>query len=258
MAYAVDEQLLSHNRPGTPLEPQGIVIHATDTPGATAQNEHDYFNSGDRQASAHYFVDWAEIIRTIPENERAWHAGPTANSRFLSVEMCEPGGIDQSWKFDRIWQHTVWLVADACVRYGWNTENNVFSHRGISAMYHETDHTDPIQFLAEYGKKWDDLLVAIDAEIVNIKGAQNTVEKAILIFGSDDLPTARRLQNKIGNCAIFFRNADATAPADVKAAKQLFIVGGKEDGSDIDHPNKVPLAGANWFKTADKVADYLA
>jgi len=144
MSYIISEQLIKYNRSGEYLNPQGFVIHATDTLGATAQNEHDYFNSGDRQASAHYFVDWNQIIRCIPENEVAWHAGFTANHKFLSVEMCEP--INDSSKFQEVWNRTVWLVADACIRYGWNTNDNVFSHRGISYMYKETDHTDPIQF----------------------------------------------------------------------------------------------------------------
>jgi len=161
--YPILEQLIKFNRSWQPLSPQGFVIHSTATPGATAQNEHDYFNSGDRQASSHYFVDATGIIRCIPESERAWHAGATANSKFLSVEMCEVS------PFDQVWSKTVWLVADACVRYGWSTGPNVYSHRGISAMYGETDHTDPIQFLANNGKTWDQLLSAIDEEIVNIK-----------------------------------------------------------------------------------------
>lgn len=248
MAYSISEQLISYNRPGTPLTPQGFVIHCTDTPGATAQNEHDYFNSGDRQASAHYFVDASQIIRCIPENEIAWHAGPTANHKYLSVEMCEVE------PFDEVWKRTVWLVADACVRYGWNTADNVFSHRGVSAMYHETNHTDPIAFLASHGKTWEDLLAAIDVELLNLKGEQKKVDNAILVFSADDLPTARRLQGKIGNCAIFFRNSDGSAPEDVKAAKKLFVVGG---AGSVGHPNEILLQGADWFKTAEAVAKYI-
>ena len=161
--YPISEQLIKFNRSHQTLSPQGFVIHSTATPGATAQNEHDYFNSGDRQASSHYFVDATSIIRCIPESERAWHAGATANSKFLSVEMCEVS------PFAEVWNRTVWLVADACVRYGWATGPNVYSHRGISAMYGETNHTDPIQFLANNGKTWEQLLSAIDAEIENIK-----------------------------------------------------------------------------------------
>jgi N-acetylmuramoyl-L-alanine amidase len=161
--YQISEQLIKFNRSWSPLSPQGFVIHSTATPGATAQNERDYFNSKDRRASSHYFVDATGIIRCIPESERAWHAGATANSKFLSVEMCEVE------PFMQVWSRTIWLVADACVRYGWTTGPNVFSHRGISAMYGETNHTDPIEFLSKHDKTWDQLLSAIDAEIAYIQ-----------------------------------------------------------------------------------------
>lgn len=163
--YPISEQLINFNRSHQSLSPKGFVIHSTDTPNATAMNEHDYFNGGDRQASSHYFADATQIIRTIPENEVAWHAGPTANHKFLSVEMCE------TEPFAEVWARTVWVVADACVRYGWTTGPNVYSHRGISAMYGETNHTDPIQYLADHGKTWDQLLAAIDTGIANIKNA---------------------------------------------------------------------------------------
>lgn len=166
MPYPISEQLLKYNRSGRALKPVGFVIHSTATPNATAQNEHDYFNSGDRQASSHYFVDDKVIIRTIPESEQAWHAAQTANSKYLSAEMSE--FADQT-RFQEVWNKTVWLVADACVRYGWTTGPNVFSHRGISAMYGETNHTDPIQYLANHGKTWDQLLSDIDAMIVALK-----------------------------------------------------------------------------------------
>ncbi|ADY56633.1 N-acetylmuramoyl-L-alanine amidase family 2 [Syntrophobotulus glycolicus DSM 8271] len=164
----ISEKLISYNRPRTALEPKGFVIHSTASPGATAERIYGYFSSGDRQASSHYVADWTEIIRMIPESEVAWHAGPTANYRYLSIEMCEPKTKDPA-QFQEVWNRTVLLVAEACVRYGWNTTDNVFSHYGISMMYHETDHTDPRGFLESYDKKWDDLLKAIDNKIAELK-----------------------------------------------------------------------------------------
>ena len=163
MSYPISEQLISYNRSYQALSPQGFVIHSTATPNATAQNEHDYFNGGDRQASSHYFVDGSNIIRCIPESEQAWHAGQTANGKYLSVEICEVE------PFAEVWNRTVWLVADACVRYGWSTGPSVWSHRGISDLYKETDHTDPIAYLRRNEKIWNQLLAAIDAEIINLK-----------------------------------------------------------------------------------------
>ena len=191
--YPISEQLINFNRSHQTLSPSGFVIHSTATPNATAQNEHDYFNSGDRQASSHYFVDAGNIIRCIPESERAWHAGQTANSKFLSAEMCEVE------PFAEVWARTVWLVADACVRHGWATGPNVYSHRGVSAMYRETNHTDPIQFLANHGKTWDQLLAAIDDEIVNIKGVVKVAEVVQPVKGPiapDDIYVVSRVREQ--------------------------------------------------------------
>lgn len=245
-----------HNRPGTPLNPQGMVIHDTDDPGATDENEDDYFDNGYRAASAHTFIDWDSITEVIPENEEAWHAGPTADSLFLGLELCVPPTHDPT-KFAEVWKRGVWYTALKFVKHGWETGPGLWSHRGVSNRWRETDHQDPIAFFAEYGKSWDDFVADVNTMIVQLKNeAQGglTVEKAILIFSQDDLPTAKRLQGKIGNCAIFFRNSDGSAPADVKAAKQLFVVGG---AGSVGHPNEVILQGADWFKTADAVAKYL-
>ena len=169
--YLVKEQLLAHNRSYKALNPQGYVIHSTATPGATAQNEFTYFNGGDRKASAHYFVDWTDIIRTIPEKERAWHAGGTANKLYLSVEMCEPSGSDRG-KFAAVWKRTVWLVAEACIRYGWSAQK-VFSHQQISNMYKETNHIDPAPYFTQYGKTWEQFLQEV-TEMISILKTQNS------------------------------------------------------------------------------------
>jgi len=164
----IQEKLITRNRPYQSLDPKGFVIHATASSGGTAQVFYNYFNSADRQSSVHYVADWIEIVQLIPENEVAWHAGYTANHRYLSIEMCEPKGTNYD-QFREVWDRTVLLVADACVRYGWNVNDNIFSHYDISVTYNETDHVDPIGYLAKYGRTWDQLLEAIDNKIREIK-----------------------------------------------------------------------------------------
>lgn len=155
MSYPIQEQLLRYNRPGTIISPQGIVVHDTDDPGATAQNLHDYWNtSPTAQASAHYVIDWNTIIRLIPENEKAWHAGKTANNLYLSFEMCVPSSHDPE-KFKAVWDRAVWLTADILRRHNWSTDT-LFTHNDVSNMYRETDHTDPLAYFKEYGKSWSD------------------------------------------------------------------------------------------------------
>lgn len=258
MAYPISEQLISYNRSHKVLAPQGFVIHSTDTPGATAQNEHDYFNGGDRQASAHYLADWLQIIRMIPENEQAWHAGPTANGLYLSVEMCEPAGTNAA-QFTEVWNRTVWLVADACVRYGWSTGPNVFSHRGISAMYHETDHTDPITFLAQYGKTWEQLLAAIDAEIAVLKKPPTVVSpvkeetkvKYLVIYKYlEDARAAGYLADYL-HCPVAQWEKQLT-PDTLAAAETVFQVGGTALNSSVKL-----VSGEMAVDTARKVLDLI-
>ena len=249
MSYQVIEKLLDkYNRPRKGLTPLGFVVHSTATPGATAQAEFIYFNGADRQASAHYFVDWTEIIRTIPENEQAWHAGPTANRLYLSVEMCEPAGNDPA-KFAEVWGRTVWLVADACVRYGWGTGPNVFSHRGISQMYGETNHTDPIDFFSSYGRTWEQFLSAIDAEIAELKkpgeGDDFEMENVVVYYTAKDFSTAQMIADMYGGCATFCRNGQAAVHADAKKAKRIFTVGGPA----LNLPGEIYMSGNTAFDT---------
>lgn len=163
----IQNYITSSNRPGLNLSAQGIVVHSTANPGATAQNHHDHWQDHpSAKASAHAVIDWTCIMTLIPVSEVAWHAGPTANSRFLGVELCEPyDGDDDYVKFEQVWNRAVWFVAQKCLAYGWNTADNVFSHRGITQMYGDTDHIDPIPYFLKYGKTWDDFLAAVDQEM---------------------------------------------------------------------------------------------
>lgn len=161
-AVTVDRQYIGNNRSYRALKPRGLVIHSTANPGATAQNNRDYFNRVYVASSAHYFVDWNKTIQTIPEIEQAWHAGPYANHRYLSIEMCEPR--NNQAQFNKVYRNTVELAADMCKRYGWSA-SNIVSHSYISNTYHQTDHEDPIAFLRKYGKSWNTLINDIQKAI---------------------------------------------------------------------------------------------
>jgi N-acetylmuramoyl-L-alanine amidase len=73
-----------------------IVIHDTGntSKGAGADNHYRYFNGGNRNASAHYFVDDKEIIQTVEDANASWHCGDgkgkygITNSNSIGVEIC--------------------------------------------------------------------------------------------------------------------------------------------------------------------------
>lgn len=103
------------NRPGTRLQPSGVTVHRTGDDGATAKAIRDWFDRirPGAESSAHYVVDFdGTVIRCIPEDEVAWHAGPAANGRDIGIETCEP-------LTPQAYQATVALVADIHKRYGW-------------------------------------------------------------------------------------------------------------------------------------------
>ena len=112
------------------------------------------------------------IFRTLHQNEVAWHAGYTANHRFLSIEMCEPKSGNQA-QFNKVYWDTVDLAANICKRHGWST-NQIYSHRYCSWTWKQTDHEDPYAYLQKFGKSWDGLMRDIQARINGGGGSVTT------------------------------------------------------------------------------------
>lgn len=73
-----------------------IIIHYVGT-DSTAKNNADYFYGGDRQASAHYFVDDNSIWQSVEDFNGAWHIGNTVtdpnNKNSIGIEMCLVNGV---------------------------------------------------------------------------------------------------------------------------------------------------------------------
>ncbi|UZW13180.1 N-acetylmuramoyl-L-alanine amidase [Clostridium pasteurianum] len=71
-----------------------IVVHDTGNSTDTAENNASYFNGGDRQASAHYFVDDDSIVQVVEDSNAAWHCGDggmkygIGNHNSIGIEMC--------------------------------------------------------------------------------------------------------------------------------------------------------------------------
>lgn len=244
----------AYNRPGTPLNAQGMVVHDTDDPGATDENEDQYFRGGYKAASAHTFIDWDSITELIPDNEVAWHAGPTADSLYLGMELCVPPTHDPD-KFAEVWKRGVWYAALEFYKKGWSTGPDLWSHAGISKRYpKETDHQDPYAYFSEYGKTFSDFISDVDSMIDEMKNGGEVIKlTAVLLYTKDDFWPGSDVAAKNGNCAIFIRNDDHSIPKDAMNANPLFVVGGPATG----HPGEVLLSGKDKYDTAAAVKKYL-
>lgn len=78
MAIQINEKLIKYNfsnRNGEKIK--YIVIHDTGNTGvgADANAHYNYFNSGDRQSSADYFVDDKQALRVVKDTNYSWHCG---------------------------------------------------------------------------------------------------------------------------------------------------------------------------------------
>lgn len=83
-----------------------IVIHYTANDGDKAWNNANYFQTANRHASAHYFVDDNYVYQSVPDNYVAWSVGGSkyndcgktgggklygkcTNSNSINIELCD-------------------------------------------------------------------------------------------------------------------------------------------------------------------------
>ncbi|WP_294784324.1 peptidoglycan recognition family protein [uncultured Eubacterium sp.] len=157
----LDVELLTVNpysRPGTALEKvNGIVIHYTANPGATAIANRNYFenlkDTHTTKASSHFVVGLeGEIVQCIPTAEIAY-ASNDRNSDTISIECCyknEDGSFEQA-TYDSVIKLTAWL----CAKFGLTSEN-VIRH------YDVTGKLCPLYYV-EHEDAWTQLKKDVDS-----------------------------------------------------------------------------------------------
>lgn len=101
-----------------------IVIHYTGNNSDTARANANYFATGNRGASAHYFVDETSIYQSVQDSAAAWHVGKNygsnnlfgkcTNKNSLGIEMCSQGGKIPA----KTVKNTVSLVKELMSTYG--------------------------------------------------------------------------------------------------------------------------------------------
>ena len=75
--------------------PQYLVIHATGNSTDSDESNANYFCTGSRGASAHYFVDGDSITQVVKDGDSSWHCGDgkgaygITNKNSIGIEMCE-------------------------------------------------------------------------------------------------------------------------------------------------------------------------
>ena len=126
----INEKLVKYNfssRKGTSIK--YIVIHDTGntSKGADANAHFSFFNSADRQSSAHYFVDDTQVLRIIKDSDKAWHCGDgngkygITNENSLGIEIC----INMNGNFNIAFDKAAELTSFLMKKYNITLENVV-------------------------------------------------------------------------------------------------------------------------------------
>ncbi len=143
-------------------KPEGIVIHETNDPGATAEQEALYFNRDwDKMyCYVHAFVDSKMVIQMMTTNYGVWGAGPIANDRFVQVELCRESDRDdfaKSINNDAIYAARILHRYDLTpINATHDGKGTVWSHLAVSKFLGGTDHGDPDGYFALWGYTMDD------------------------------------------------------------------------------------------------------
>jgi len=266
MEFTIKQRFISKNRSYVPLKAIGTVVHETSDPGATDENEYNYFNTGNRGASAHAFVDRDSITQTIPWDEQSWHAGPTANTNFIGIELCH---YDDAESFKEVWKRAVWLFAYIqayILKRPSITKFNLMSHAEVSEKWHETNHTDPISYFGKFGKTVEDFRNEVQYEINNMLGQQiesAPVEKAV----NNDILQLQKTLNRLNITDGSFNKLvedGIQGPKTTEAVKKFQSIAGiKVDGiagtqtlNTINSIIKKPLLYTNSSGTAVRYLQY--
>ena len=135
----IQDRLLTINPYSRSGEKQGtiknIVVHWVGNANTSAIANRNYFenlkDTHSTYASSHYIIGLeGEVIRCIPDDEVAFHAGSySMNRKSIGIEDCHP---DWNGQFnEKTYNSLVELCASLCKRYGIDI-NNVIRHYDVT------------------------------------------------------------------------------------------------------------------------------
>jgi len=228
-------------------KPEGIVIHETadDHASATAENEAAYFNNNWNliESYVHAFVDNNEIINIHNTDYGVWGAGPTANAKYVQVELCHTHDGDA---FARSIANDAFYAASKLIQYKLPDTPGVtvVSHDQVSRMYHETDHTDPVGYFQQWGYSMNEMNDMIGYYYNNLKSTGSVYGGNGTNSPATTSPATTKPATNSGNTI------------NVKNDKGSFVplMAFNNDGSVSEVRNRALANHTPWY--SDKTRDY--
>jgi N-acetylmuramoyl-L-alanine amidase len=160
----IQKKFIKYNiSPRNGTKPHYIVIHDTGNTnkGANAIMHYNYFNGGNRSASADFFVDDSNIIQTVDYKVNySWHCGDgggkygITNKNSIGVEIC----INSDGNYTKAFQNAVELVAYL------SKELNIPFEK-IVRHYDASRKTCPASMSANNWSKWQEFKAAVNKQL---------------------------------------------------------------------------------------------
>lgn len=142
----------------------GLVVHSTATPGATADSWYSVWNKPGTNVAVHAFLDDDGVYQYLPFEQIAWHAGSPCNQTYIDFEICEPSGFkydnniitgynvsQQQAYFNKVWKNATVYSAYLCKTYDL-TANDILSHAEAGKKGIATNHGDPDHWFTLHNK----------------------------------------------------------------------------------------------------------
>jgi hypothetical protein len=171
--YPINTDIISNQKNRSNVkraETRFFVVHET-VSKADARRQLAYFNRFDVSANAHAFIDWNEVLLTLPVDEVAWSVGLPANNFTFNVELCHASNTEE---FAKEWAIATWYAAKWCIDGNRDPMTFIKSHDEIRREFGDTDHTDPNAYFSEYGKTMDDFRRDVAAIVNAARNPQKT------------------------------------------------------------------------------------
>ena len=234
----IEKKLIKYNF-STGNEPKYIVVHDTGNPGkgADADAHYRYFNGGNRNASAHYFVDDHSIIQTVEDANASWHCGDgkgqygITNYNSIGIEIC----INSDGDYNKAVQNTIELVKflmkkysiplDKVVRHydasrkncpGTMSSNNWEKWNWFKGQLKEEDA--PVEGLYRVRQSWDDAKSQV--------GAYKALENA---KAECDKNPGYSVFDEKGNKVYPLPSSAPEQPGETQPEQQLTLIMGKTE-----------------------------
>ena len=206
---SIIEALVTNNRCyqiGTPLTPQGIMLHSVgcaQPSAAVFARSFNQYQPGGSSVCVHAFAQAdGTVYQLLPWEMRGWHCGGSANSTHIGIEMTEPASIvytgGANWRDldpDATEEHVrgtyaaaVELFAQLCTQYALDPMEDgvIISHAEGAARGIASAHADPTHLWRAFGLTMD----GFRADVATAMAAKNTDEEDNMVrYDSiDDVP----------------------------------------------------------------------